>query len=176
MSSKSSANLSSLDGKSFTLTGSPNIIADANGILATVGFTVYLTKDSTTSIILTNRNDTTQTPCGMTTLTLGGSATFDYNYLCGERSLSSFLHYVSQLHITSIHPNPAQDEMEININSGLKQDANVEIFNALGARVFFGAKNLILGENKVHLDTKGLSSGMYLVKVGNVSQSFVKAK
>ncbi len=170
---KSTANLSSLDGKNFTLTGSPNITADANGILATIGFTVYLTKDSTTSIILTNRNDTTQTPCGMTTLTLGGSATFDYNYLCGERSLSRFLRDGSQIHITSIHPNPAQDEIEIALQSGLKQDANVEIFNALGARIYFGAKNLILGENKVHLDTKSLSSGVYLVRVGNVSESLV---
>ncbi len=163
----------SLDGKNFILTGSPNITADANGILATIGFTVYLTKDSTTSIILTNRNDTTQTPCGMTTLTLGGTATFDYNYLCGERSLSSFLRDGSQIHITSIRPNPAQDEIEIALESGLKQDANVEIFNALGARVYFGAKNLIAGENKVHLDTKRLSSGVYLVKVGSVSQSLV---
>ncbi len=172
-SSKSTANLSSLDGKNFILIGNPNITADANGILATIGFTVYLTKDSTTSIILTNRNDTTQTPCGMTTLTLGGSATFDYSYLCGERSLSAFLRDGLQIHITSIRPNPAQDEIEINLQSGLKQDANVEIFNALGARVYFGAKNLILGENKVHLDTKGLSSGMYLVRVGSVSESLV---
>jgi hypothetical protein len=170
--SKSTANLSSPDGKSFTLTGFPEITADANGILASVGFRVYLTKDSVTTINMTNRTDTTNLPCSIMTISSGGSATFNYQFLCGERSISGFMNG-QPISIISIRPNPAQDEIEINLQSALKQDANIEIFDALGAKVFSDSKNLVTGSNNLHLNTKGLASGMYIVRVGDVSQSLV---
>ena len=80
----------------------------------------------------------------------------------------------------SIHPNPAQDEIEVALQSPLNQNATIEIFDALGAQIFSGSKNLIFGSNSFHIDTKSLSEGMYFVRVtspsGSVSQNFVKIK
>ncbi|MFI5263485.1 MAG: choice-of-anchor D domain-containing protein [Candidatus Kapaibacterium sp.] len=167
-----STNVSSSDGKSFTIAGNP-IVADGNGVLATVGFRVYLTKDSVTTIDMTNRTDTTNLPCGRMTLSTGGSATFDYNYLCGERSIAGFYNGVMPLKIVSLHPNPSQDEIELDVRSEGKQDAVVEIFDALGVKVFSEIRNMEAGANIVHLDTKGLSSGMYLLRVGGASKTLV---
>ena len=58
----------------------------------------------------------------------------------------------------------------------MKQDALVEIFDALGAKVFSDVRNVVAGSNSIHLDTKSLSGGMYLLRVGGVSQTFVKVK
>jgi hypothetical protein len=171
--SLSSGNLSFLGGTSFVINGSPEIDTNANGVLASVGFRVYLTKDSTTTIEMTYRADTTNLPCNIMTLSQNGSATFDYNFLCGERSISGFMNGMLPLSITSIRPNPAQDEIVIDLQSAMKQDANIEIRNALGAKVFSDSRNLISGTNSIHLDTKGLASGMYLVRVGTASQSLV---
>ncbi len=176
-SAKSSANLSSSDGKSFVINNIPEIRSDANGILATIGFTVYLTTDSTTNIDLMNvLIDTTHLPCATLGFTAFGSARFDYNYLCGERSLAGFMKGILPMRIVAIRPNPAQDELVIDLNSASKQDANIEILNALGEIVYSSTKNIISGANSIHLDTKSLSSGVYLVRIGGASQSFVKVK
>ncbi|MFI5263094.1 MAG: choice-of-anchor D domain-containing protein [Candidatus Kapaibacterium sp.] len=177
---KSSANLGSSDGKHFTITSSGSEIdADANGILASLAFQVYLTKDSTTTIGLNNVTlngiDSIASPCGML-LSFGGSANFDYQYFCGERSIASSMRGENVLEINSIAPNPARDEIEIQVRSSQKQDALVETFDALGAKVFSEMRNIEAGSNRVQIDTKGLSGGMYLVRVGNASQSFVTVR
>jgi hypothetical protein len=176
-SAKSSSNLTSSDGKSFTVNSVSEITADANGILASIGFIVYLTKDSVTTLNLANVKigaiDTM--PCqDITTLSyLSDTAVFNYNFLCGERSISGLMNGVMPMRIISMHPNPAQDEIVLNLQTAVKQNATIEIRNALGASVYSGSKNLIIGSNSIHLDTKGLASGMYLVTVGSVSQSLV---
>jgi hypothetical protein len=171
-----SSNVTSSDGKTFTIASPSEIVADGNGLLATVGFTVYLTKDSATTINMANRTDTTSLPCGSMTLSTGGSASFDYNYICGERSLAGYMSGVMPMKITSLHPNPAQDEIELDLQSASKQNAMIEIFDALGVKVFSDVRYIITGSNSIHLDTKGLSGGMYLVRVGGASQSFVKVQ
>ncbi len=79
-----------------------------------------------------------------------------------------------------IHPNPAQDEIEINLQSPLSQNANIEIMNLLGDRLYSDSKSLTLGSNSFHLDTKSISGGMYIVRItspsGAASQTFVKVK
>ena len=59
-------------------------------------------------------------------------------------------------------------------------DAMIEIFDALGVKVLSNAKTVASGTNVVHLDTKNLSGGMYLVRInsaaGSVSRSFVKVQ
>ncbi|MEP7233898.1 MAG: T9SS type A sorting domain-containing protein, partial [Ignavibacteriota bacterium] len=96
---------------------------------------------------------------------------------CGTIMVSDFLRRGNvKISITSLRPNPAQDEIEIDVQSSLKQDARIEIFDALGASVFSGMQNIIEGKNQIHLDTKDLSGGMYVVRIGDASQSFVKVK
>src|SRR5207247_194929 len=150
-------------GKTFTLTDPSEIHADANGIIATIGFRVYLTKDSSTTIALLPKTDTISTPCDRTTITFGGIATFNYTFLCNERALQNFLNGTMPMKIIAIHPNPASDEIAIDINSQGKQDVPIEITNALGAHVFSGRRNIAAGNNSIRLDTKNLSGGMYLI-------------
>jgi len=175
-----STNITSTNGQNFTIPGSPNIQADANGILASIGFTVFLTKDSTTTINLLNAKiDTTNNPpCGNTTFSYSGSTLFDYNFVCGERSISGYMNGVMPMKIISLRPNPAQDGIELNVQSFSKQDAVFEIYDALGTRVFSNVKNLQQGASNIRLDTKTLSSGVYLVRLrtmnGETSQSFMK--
>ena len=104
------------------------------------------------------------------------NTTFTELWLCGDSTLSNYLRTGNILQITSLRPNPAQDELEIDLSSAVKQDANIEIFDALGVRVVSEMRSLGVGRNLVHLDTKGLSGGMYLVRVGGARQSFVKVR
>ncbi len=93
--------------------------------------------------------------------------------ICGDSTLRNYLLGIPPLQITSIRPNPAQDEIEINLRSAIEQHVTIEIFDALGENKLSDKKNLMKGSNTIHLNTKGLSSGMYLVKIGEFSQSLV---
>jgi hypothetical protein len=191
--SLSSGNLS-FDGKHFSIAGS-DIAADANGVIARVGFRVYLTKDSITSITLATRTDTLNSSCGLLTLSMSGSAEFDYKFLCGERSIQTFLNGVMPMKIISIHPNPAQDEIIVEINgadfcsgtdsqsvngdgaNGLRvRSTGVFVFDALGAKVYSEIRSLPAGKSTIHLPIHDLSQGVYFVRVGDVGMSFVKMK
>ena len=170
--SQSTPNLS-LSGTSFVITGSPGITADANGVLASIGFRVYLTKDSVTTINMIKRTDTMITGCNITTVSQSGSAVFNYSFVCGERSISGLMSGIMPMKIISIHPNPAQDEIILDLQSAMKQDASIEIRNALGAKVYSGSKNVTSGSNSIHLDTKGLGAGAYVIRAGSANQTFV---
>jgi hypothetical protein len=76
--------------------------------------------------------------------------------------------------IILLHPNPSQDEIVLDLHSPVKQDAVIEIFDAIGTRVFSDRRNIAAGSNSIRFDTKGLSGGMYLLRAGGASQSFVK--
>ena len=111
------------------------------------------------------------------TLSTGGDAFFDYKFLCGERSIAGFMNDKMPMKIVSIHPNPAQDDIDIEINSATKQDAKIELRNTLGVKVFSDSRSLGTGKNTIRLGTRSFSSGMYLVRVisdgGRAEQSVV---
>ncbi len=172
------SSVQSSDGKIFHLAGSPAISAGSDSTIANIAFEVYLTRDSVTSLvfnsIILNSADANFMACVASAQTTG----IDFHYLnaCADRSLRTFMQDGNAIEITSIRPNPAQDELGIDLQSAVKQDALVEIFDALGVKVFSGSKNLVSGSNSIHLDTKGLSEGMYILRVGRVSESFLKVK
>jgi hypothetical protein len=91
-----------------------------------------------------------------------------------------YLHHKQILYLNSLKPNPAQDQIEIDVESGVQQETRIEIRNALGTEISFSAKDLIAGPNAIRLDTKGLSAGMYFLRIrsenASVSGSFVKVK
>ena len=82
--------------------------------------------------------------------------------------------------IISLRQNPVQDIIELNLQSPSKQVASVEIYDALGVKLFSDTKNLSEGDNEIPLDTKLLSNGVYIVRInstyGTASQCFVKIK
>ena len=178
--SKSSTNISSSNGRNFVISGSPEIQADTGRVIATVGFLVYLTRDSVTMIEMTKRTDTMILPCNIMTLGMGGTATFDYKYLCSERSISGFMSGVMPMRIVSIRPNPAQDKVTIDVHAAIAQDVSIRLINALGTIVYSGNSGLVQGPNNLHLGTNSLSQGMYQVQIrstaGAVERSFVKVR
>jgi hypothetical protein len=171
--------VNSSDGKSFTISGSPMIVTSGDSSIAEFNFNVCLTKDTATSLapgtIMLN-SDPKFTGCVAIPQAVG--LNFIYLNSCGDRSIRSFMRGLPlQL---SIRPNPAQNEIELDLHSSINQDALVEIFDALGAKVFSDARNLTSGANSIHLATGNYSQGVYLVRInaasGSVSQAFVKVK
>jgi len=185
-----SNNISSSNGITFTISGSPEIRADANGLLASIGFRVYLTKDSVTTIDVVSRIDTMPGPCGsvVTTSIESSSAAFNYSFICGERAIQDGMNGFLPMKIISLRPNPAQDEIIIDVvapafsrSGGGNSDWTAEsrpyyVFDALGKQVYSGTAEISLGTNEIHLDTKNLSGGMYMVRIGSESRSFVKVR
>jgi len=120
-----------------------------------------------------------------------GSAFFDYKFACGDHSLQNFMNGIFPMRIISIRPNPAQEEITVVVYSGAdSQSASkasppgglrvrptaVSLFDAMGREVYSEMQNLSSGRNDIRLDTKNLSGGVYLLRIGNASQSFVKAE
>ena len=160
-----------------TITGN-NIPLDSLQEIAGLRFEAMVTSTMQTPITMTNLKlndgDPEYANCVLS------ADTSNSNFLliaqCGDSTVSNLLNGIPPLRIISIRPNPAQDELGIDLESREKQDAPIEIFDALGVKVFSDTRNISVGSNSIHLDTKGLSGGMYLVQVGNVSQSFVKVQ
>ncbi|MEP7233845.1 MAG: T9SS type A sorting domain-containing protein, partial [Ignavibacteriota bacterium] len=103
-------------------------------------------------------------------------ANFSEIYICGDSILSHFMSTGKVIAITSIHPNPSQDEIEVDLESAANSETSIEIFDALGVKVYSEKRIMKTGKNSIHLDTKSLSSGAYILRAAGASQSFVKAR
>jgi hypothetical protein len=160
-----------------TITGT-NLALDPKLPIADIKFEAMVTDTTFTQITMTNLKLNGGDPNYANCVLSADSPDTSFTLIpaCGDSILRGYLRTGKVLDIISIRPNPAQDELEIDLRSAMKQDALIEIFDALGAKVFTDMRNIISGINSIHLDTKGLSGGMYLVRVGGVSQSFVKVQ
>ncbi|MEP7233803.1 MAG: T9SS type A sorting domain-containing protein [Ignavibacteriota bacterium] len=159
----------------FVGSGQPTL----NSSVASLYFKTYLSRDTSGIISFDEINfngDTTFRECMVASLSANDTLHVSLNPSCGDSILRQTLLEKQELKIVSVHPNPSQDEIDIELQSSLKQEAKIEIFDALGVRVFSDVRNINSGSNSIHLDTKGLSGGMYVVRVGEASQSFVKVK
>ena len=74
----------------------------------------------------------------------------------------------------TVRPNPTQNELSIALRREVAHEVRIEIFDALGKKVFGDKRNLLSGMNVIHIDTRNLSAGIYLVRVGEDVQNFVK--
>jgi hypothetical protein len=68
------------------------------------------------------------------------------------------------LNSTSIYPNPAKDKVYIEFNRNAHSNVSMDVYDLLGAKV---AQTAIMGAGNTlyELETKGISPGIYLVKV-----------
>ena len=158
----------------MTITGN-DILLNPNTAIADVKFMAMLSDTNSTAITMSdlklNGGNSDYHDCILSADS--ANTNFSLIFMCGDSTLYHYLRTKKILEIISIRPNPAQDELQIDLQSAVKQDANIEIRNALGAKVYSAVKNLASGLNSIHLDTKGLAAGMYLVRVGGVGQSLV---
>lgn len=124
--------------------------------------------------------DTTSTAITMSNLKLNGGD-LDYKncilsadpsntnvtvqFLCGDSNLYKFIRTGRILDIAFIRPNPAKDDILLDLHSAQSQAVGIEITDELGALVFSEIRNISLGDNILHLDTHRLSSAVYQIKV-----------
>jgi photosystem II stability/assembly factor-like uncharacterized protein len=169
--SSSGANRVSVNGKRVTVEGNPEIVAPG-GVLAEFFYQVHLTEDTMTDIVLSNLvlNNGDSTPC-KPTIFGGGSSGFTYRYVCGDRAIQTFLRTGKAIDITNIRPNPARDEVTVEIVA--EGTVAIEVYDAVGKLVLTteGKPGVVV----VPVDT--LASGSYVLRAtsggGVLSRSFV---
>jgi hypothetical protein len=165
----------------ITITGS-DLSFDPSHALAAFKYHVMVTDTSSTRISISNLKlnggDQNYNNCVLSSATTDTSFTAILH--CGEFSAQTFLKTGSVFSINSIHPNPVIDEIVIEVQSDLTQNAIMEIFDALGTKIYSEDVNLTQRLNSVRFDTKALSDGVYTIRLrstkGLVSESFVKVK
>jgi hypothetical protein len=162
----------SFDGKNFII---HPISVDSNGVLASIAFLVYLTKDSTTQIIMTNASYTRSIPCGILSISGIGIAQFDYRFLCGERTIQNFMNGILPLKIGYIRPNPAQDEILVSIEGHPESLQQFSIYDVMGREVYTAMQKIVSSE-PIHIDIKNLSVGTFQLRVGNSTEHFIKLR
>jgi photosystem II stability/assembly factor-like uncharacterized protein len=172
--------LASSDGKVFHLSGT-QLTPAADSSLGTIAFQTYITKDTSTTITLQNILFNASDPKFMYCAAVPETSGIDfilYSNGCGDWDVRRFIRGVPLKF--SIHPNPVTDDIEMTIESPAEQDATIGIFSALGMRIKKIGTAMTTGTNTIHLDTKNLSGGVYLIRVSSAnfsgSQTFVKVK
>jgi hypothetical protein len=96
-----------------------------------------------------------------------------YSIVSG-RTANSAVRALDAVKAFSLRPNPAHEEIVVELAAVPGAGTPVEIFDALGKKVFASERNLQSGMNEIHIDTRNLPAGIYLVRVGNAAQNFVK--
>jgi hypothetical protein len=157
--------------------------AQTDSLLLKVYFRGVITDEQTATLTLDEINfnqDTTFRDCMIAALSKTDTFYVDIQGSCGDSILREFMKTGKVMNITSLHPNPSQNEVTVDLHSAIMQNANIEIIDALGVKVLSVAKNLLSGSNSIHLNTRNLSAGVYLIRIispnGAASQSFVKIR
>lgn len=74
----------------------------------------------------------------------------------------------------SIYPNPAREQITVNLSSFMNENIHVEIFNTLGAVIFQQNTQ----SNQIDIDINSLPAGIYMIRCGNedkmISKRFIK--
>jgi hypothetical protein len=65
----------------------------------------------------------------------------------------------------SLYPNPAIDELNIELNTDQSDDITLEVYNYSGQLVYLVSNKLNSGSNSMRLDASQFSAGMYFVKI-----------
>jgi photosystem II stability/assembly factor-like uncharacterized protein len=173
--STSGTNNVAVNGTHVTVGGNPEIGAQG-GVLAEFLYQVHLTNDTMTDIVLSNLtlNNGDSTPCKPTILDSSNGG-FTYRYVCGDRAIQTFLRTGKAIDITSIRPNPARDEVTVEIVA--EGAVTIEVFDALGKLVQTLDAGRMPALRTLVVPVDKLSSGSYVMRVSSggsvVSRGFV---
>lgn len=138
---------------------------------ATLYFRATLTSETSTDIDLTscrlNASDPSYSDC---IATISGSTVhFDYESICGDNTLSRYLHNGNIFSINAISPNPLRGntcDVSISVPEAMSLhidivDMNGNTVGALGSMPVPFTK----GEHTIKLNTSGLQSGIYHIRL-----------
>lgn len=67
----------------------------------------------------------------------------------------------------NIYPNPAKDQINLNVNMVSGENVSFQITNSLGQVVLVENRSLVNGNNNVQLNTSKLTSGVYFVTIAS---------
>jgi hypothetical protein len=157
-----------------------DLLLDPAEAIVRIQLLTYVTDTISTNIALSNIKlngfDPDYERC-----TLSASSrdmTFTLALLCGDRTIVDFMrHGRNALEITSIKPNPARDEVTVEIMSELNDAVIIEIYDALGNLVQTQDADRMSALRTLVVSVDKLSSGSYVMRVSSggsvVSRGFV---
>jgi len=73
----------------------------------------------------------------------------------------------TDLEISELYPNPANDLINVAIVSPLRDDVILSVFDAAGKKVMSQRLSIIEGYNPISISVDNFASGLYLIKVAN---------
>lgn len=140
--------------------------------LANRGFTVAVTTDQNSGNYGLPKHNSTASAA------LGGGGALDYsgandgyfavisgNSLQKREAAPEFIKSTDLS--LQVYPNPASNELTVQLKGAVKGEVQVELFNMMGQKVFTTSNTAIDGQYRQTLNCTQLSKGMYMVKVSN---------
>ncbi|HPQ08197.1 MAG TPA: Omp28-related outer membrane protein [Bacteroidia bacterium] len=80
---------------------------------------------------------------------------------------------VSLNDMVSIYPNPANEKVNIFINSPKEETIKINVINALG-QVIYSSEKEVLGEQTIQINTKNFAEGIYHINIQSSNSKFNK--
>ncbi|MEI8133445.1 MAG: choice-of-anchor D domain-containing protein [bacterium] len=167
---------------SFSIGNSP-ITIGSDSSLAYLQFQVYVAKDTSTVVgmsnVVLNSLDPQFTSCVAYPSVLGNGVTFTAQTICGDPLIRKLLSGAKDQFF--VRTNPVRDNVLIDaVNNSFSEKNRVEIFNALGVKVYSEEREFVKGAQLIQIATHTLESGIYYLHIqsGSVSStsSFLKMR
>ena len=79
-----------------------------------------------------------------------------------------------ELELSSLYPNPARDQLMLELATGAVKEVTIRVYDVLGREVRLGNYVLEVGENKIRLDLSSLSGGFHLLSIQDGKSQIVK--
>lgn len=97
---------------------------------------------------------------------------------CGNNSRDNLSSIAITAQDINLFPNPASDQLTLNINTNAEGEYRVELLDVAGKLIQSDVAQLVAGESNIQLDVANLTPGFYIIKVisGNetIRKTFVK--
>jgi photosystem II stability/assembly factor-like uncharacterized protein len=165
-------------------------------ILGSVGYkifqedTIYALAGSNSMVISTDRGSSwaTITNDGIPSLDFGEWVVGDgkmYAKFASGALYRTILPILSGVHAgkssvysnaLTVYPNPAKDEVQIELEAAEQGVVRMELYDELGGCVIRREQAVTKGKQTISISTRELSEGIYNVRIGGVSGRFVKVK
>jgi hypothetical protein len=141
-----------------------NELNSIDDTLVTFVYQVHLTKASATDIILSNVSIGDTSACAPKVLG-SGNGLFTYRYECGDSLIQTFMRGEKlPLRIISLRPNPARDEINIDVSSAERTPVTLTIYDRIGKQVY-NSETTVSGTSTLRLPVKQYPDGLYLLRL-----------
>ena len=92
---------------------------------------------------------------------------------CGIEGKAFFVEEIENLSALSLFPNPADDVLNISLEFGSAQDAQISIVNMSGQVIETITTGVITNYSNA-IDISGLAAGVYMVRVASGNQATIR--